>query len=733
MLLAIVPLSVVSYLAIRRVQGDARRAAVASVEQAVAWRVAQFESWLKLYRQGLAMAVGSAEFRRAVDDESWDDACRALSNPLLIDDVEAVALVSADAQTTLCASGPLQRSGIAQAFPIIALVNSSSGLQVATLVAYPDPQALDELVQPFGLETGQRLLLINARADLVFATGEASEQWPEGPLHTWAATQALTEDRGSGLYDDPLGVPVVGAWRWLVDPRVALLVEQPQKSALAGADELATMLIASTLAVALLTTLLAAVIIRQLVRPIVQLTMSAVKIANGDLGQKVLVNRRDEIGILGQAFNIMTAELRSLYDGLEQKVAERTRLLSEANQQLRYQAGQLALSAEVGRIGTSTLDLVPLLERVTQAVVDGYSDIYEMRYAGVLLLDRFEQWVELQASAGAGRMGTLSHTSVRADNVIAQVIADGLLRKTDLNDPAIEIAVPLRIGPRPIGVLDMQCQPQQALTQHDCDVWQGLGDQISVAIENARIYAAQREAVERLSRLDHMRLASLGIGSRELATELNTIIGFSRLILKGVDGPLTDTQRTDLIAIHRSGYSLLGLIDNVIALSELESGEIDAKHESVDLSSLLSEAIASARQRLVGVAVEWDKEESGILVGGDKKLLLQAFLSLITATAERVPQNRVTVSSRTSGSGNGRAIVQFGNTNQVWQRAAGFDLSAGDPAASEGNPSLSDTSVGLKLAKQIVELHRGTLHLAFDAERGLSGMVVLGLVKPEGS
>ena len=125
---------------------------------------------------------------------------------------------------------------------------------------------------------------------------------------------------------------------------------------LAREDDLAAMLIGSTLAVALLTAVLAAVITRQLTRPIVRLTMSAVKIAGGDLEQTVELNRRDEIGILARAFNIMTAELRSLYASLEQKVDERTQQLTDVNRELRYKAMQLRLSAEVGRVATSIID-----------------------------------------------------------------------------------------------------------------------------------------------------------------------------------------------------------------------------------------------------------------------------------------------------------------------------------------------------------------------------------------
>jgi hypothetical protein len=124
------------------------------------------------------MAIGSAEFRHAVDGESWDGACRALSNSVLLDDLEAFTLVSAEAQTTLCASGSQPRSGIAQAFAVEVPVSGSDGLNMAALVAYPGPRALEQLVGPSGWDADERLFLIDARAELLFAPGNANAKWP---------------------------------------------------------------------------------------------------------------------------------------------------------------------------------------------------------------------------------------------------------------------------------------------------------------------------------------------------------------------------------------------------------------------------------------------------------------------------------------------------------------------------------------------------------------------------
>ena len=65
--------------------------------------------------------------------------------------------------------------------------------------------------------------------------------------------------------------------------------------------------------------------------------------------------------------------------------------------------------------------------------------------------------------------------------------------------------------------------------------------------------------------------------SHELRTPLNSIIGFSRVILKGIDGPINDLQQQDLQAIHNSGQHLLELINDVLDVSAIEAGKMELR------------------------------------------------------------------------------------------------------------------------------------------------------------
>ena len=149
--------------------------------------------------------------------------------------------------------------------------------------------------------------------------------------------------------------------RWLPELELGILAEQPQERVVARGDAATALIVGATLAVALLTAAIAAVVTRRITRPIVQLTATASWMARGDLSRRVEVARRDEIGLLAGAFNHMAAELQILYANLEARVAERTAQLAAANEQARYHARQLAISAQVAGVASSIRDLPALL------------------------------------------------------------------------------------------------------------------------------------------------------------------------------------------------------------------------------------------------------------------------------------------------------------------------------------------------------------------------------------
>lgn len=318
--------------------------------------------------------------------------------------------------------------------------------------------------------------------------------------------QAAIASHGNGasVYDDLRGISVLGVYRWVPGLQASLLVEQDMAEAfraiLAGlAVNLAVVFGAVVLAVGA-----SLLITRQIAEPIVGLARSAAQIATGDLDHAVVVDRVDEIGVLAGAFNSMTAQLRELIDGLEGRVQERTRALQR-------RALELETSARVSREITFILDIDDLLARVTALIRDAFG----YYYIQIFLVDRGSSTLIGRAASGPPGPQDLrlplsgNSLNARAAETNEAVLVNDVsqdarfLADEHLPETRSELVIPLRAGDDVIGTLDLQRAEKDAFTPEEVLVLQSLGDQIAVAIENARLYNRSRAlaVVEERNRL----------------------------------------------------------------------------------------------------------------------------------------------------------------------------------------------------------------------------------------
>ena len=224
-------------------------------------------------------------------------------------------------------------------------------------------------------------------------------------------------------------------------------------------------------------------------------------------------------------------------------------------------AEQLQTAAEVARDTSSTLALENLLRRTVNLLCDRFG----YYHASIFLLDETgENAVVCEATGQAGEQ--LKHSGftvpVGSNTVIGRVTSEGAplvindvtqdsayLPNPLLPETRAELGMPLMIGTQVTGALDVQSAKANAFTNDDVSVLQILADQIAVAVDNARSYELSQAAVEEMRELDHLKSQFLANMSHELRTPLNSIIGFSCVILKGIDGPINDLQQQDLNAI----------------------------------------------------------------------------------------------------------------------------------------------------------------------------------------
>jgi CHASE3 domain sensor protein/GAF domain-containing protein len=228
-------------------------------------------------------------------------------------------------------------------------------------------------------------------------------------------------------------------------------------------------------------------IARSITTSLNSLTKGAQTIIDGDLSVEIAVTSKDETGTLANAFNAMTAQLRDLIGTLEARVAERTR--------------NLELAGEVGRTVSQVLALDVMLKDAAELIRKQF-DLY---YVQVYLVDPSQTNLILQSGTGTvgaelvGRSHRLPLTTasingraaIEKKSVVISNTTESPTFKPNplLPDTRSEMAVPLMIGERVVGVLDMQSEHAGALSADILTAFEAMAGQLAIAIQNATFLA----------------------------------------------------------------------------------------------------------------------------------------------------------------------------------------------------------------------------------------------------
>ena len=254
--------------------------------------------------------------------------------------------------------------------------------------------------------------------------------------------------------------------------------------------------------------LIGVIVSRLLSNPIVQLTGTANRIADGDLSAKAIVRSRDELGTLADTFNSMTSQLKTLISELEERVRARTQELANRNEALVLRGRQLTTVADVAREITRAQNLESLLDTLVRLV----SERFNFYHAGIFLLDDEQEYAVLRASNSEGgqRMLNRGHRlKVGEVGIVGYVTGTGKPRiATDVGIDAVyfqnpdlpltrsEMTLPLIIGDRIIGALDVQSTEANVFSQEDVELFTILADQVAIAIENNLLLQETVRALE---------------------------------------------------------------------------------------------------------------------------------------------------------------------------------------------------------------------------------------------
>ena len=430
------------------------------------------------------------------------------------------------------------------------------------------------------------------------------------------------------------------------------------------------------------------------------------------------------------------------HDNTATKVAEH--VLQENDEKLRRQNEYLSAAAEVSRLVTSTLELDPLFNRA----VDLIRSSFGYYFVSFFTLD--ESGTNAVLRQGTGNVGdemrARKHSlAVGSRSIIGSVTATG--KTLVVNDTAIdpthrpnpllpatraEAGIPLKVGSRILGALDIQSTEINAFLAEDIAILETLADQIAVALDNANSYQLAQKAFSEMQELDRIKSQFLANMSHELRTPLNSIIGFSRVILKGIDGPVSSQQQQDLTAIYNSGHHLLGLINDILDLSKIDAGKMELYLEELNISDTISSVMSTGMGLLKDKPVKLISKVPADLptVRADPMRIRQVLINLISNAAKFTDEGSVTVSAEVQPAENGKLEMLI-NVTDTGPGIAKEDQSKLFQAFSQVDSSptrkTGGTGLGLSICQRLIDLHGGTIGVHSEIGQGSTFYFTLSL------
>ena len=239
----------------------------------------------------------------------------------------------------------------------------------------------------------------------------------------------------------------------------------------------------------------------------------------------------------------------------------------------------------------------------------------------------------------------------------------------------------------------------------------------------ARQLGAMRDAAVRASRVKSEFLANM---SHELRTPLNAVIGFSEMMTNQILGPMPASYLTYAQYIRSSGKMLLDLINDLLDLSRIESGQYELEETTAELQPLLADCVRlvgadAARKKL---QVSLDAKPAGLTLRIDARAIQQIVLNLLSNAIKFTDTGgRIEISASTDAAGVTIRVADSGIGVPREMIPKLFE------PFRQGHAVLSrkygGTGLGLSICRNLAEMHGGGI--ALDSAPGMGTTVTVGL------
>jgi signal transduction histidine kinase len=287
------------------------------------------------------------------------------------------------------------------------------------------------------------------------------------------------------------------------------------------------------------------------------------------------------------------------------------------------------------------------------------------------------------------------------------------------------LAIPLLREGFAIGSFLLRRSVVQPFTEKEIALLQTFADQAVIAIENTRLFEEVQARTRELAKTVHdLEIASqhksqfVANMSHELRTPLAAILGYAELMQEGFYETLGQKSLDALTRIRSNGKHLLGLINTVLDIAKIESGQFTLNMAEYAIESVV-ETVRSATESLAQnkkLALTTEVAKSLPVGLGDEQRLTQVLLNLVGNAIKFTEAGEVRVSAKAV---NGHFNVTVADTgpgippaeqSRIFEQFHQVDSSL--------TKAKGGTGLGLAIAKQIVEMHGGRIWVESTLGKG---------------
>ncbi len=359
---------------------------------------------------------------------------------------------------------------------------------------------------------------------------------------------------------------------------------------------------------------------------------------------------QDQAAELEQQFE----EAQSLTEELEQANEH----LQEVNAEAEAARSEIETLNRIGTLLAPELDVGRIVQMVTEAATTLTGAQFGAFFYNVL--DKQGDKLLLYALAGAPREAFEHFGHPRATPVFAPTFhGTGVVRSDDImKDPRygqisphhgmpsghlpvrsyLAVSVMSR-GGEVIGGLFFGHEDAGVFTERSERVATGIAGWAAVAMDNARLYEAERRARDDAELANKAKSEFLANMSHELRTPLNAIGGYTDLIAAEIRGPITEAQRADLDRIKRNQHHLLSLINDILNFAKLEAGRVRFDPKDVSMNETLGqlEALVAPQLQEKRLRYEYECCDPSFTAWVDPERIQQILLNLLSNAIKFTP------------------------------------------------------------------------------------------------